>query len=145
MTVAAKTAFGNSLWMAPDGSAVVKIAELISLNPPKLSRDTMDVTTHDSPAGAQEVIAAGTYSPGEISGQIHYIAGSPGDDAMLAAMTGGGLHDFKIVVKSGAGTEDQTCSGYVTEYGPDDMAPDGKQTASFSIKVSGPITQVPTV
>lgn len=141
MTTAAKKNFGNTFWMAAHLSPVVKIAELLSIDPPVMSRDMIDATSHDSAGGAEEVIAEGTYDPGEIKGQMHYIAGSTGDDAMIAALAGGTLMDFKIVVKAAAGTEDMTGSGYVTSYGPDGMATKGKQTAAFSLKVSGGITQ----
>lgn len=144
MTTAAKTAFGAELWMVVGGGTLAKVAEVRTINPPKRSRETLDATTHDSPAGAKEMIAAGTYDPGDVSGSINYIAGSPGDDAFIAAVTGDVLYDFKIVAKSAAGTEDMNFSGFVTEYGPDDMPTDGMQTASFSIKVSGPITQAPS-
>ncbi|MGX7926460.1 phage tail tube protein [Tsuneonella sp. HG094] len=144
MTTAAKTAFGAELWMGPAGGPVVKIAELLSVNPPRISRETIDVTTHDSPAGAQEFITGGIYDPGEVSGSIHYIAGSAGDDAMIAAVTDGVIRDFKIVAKSAADTEDLTFSGFITEYGVDELATNGKQTASFTAKVSGEITQAAT-
>lgn len=141
MTVAAKTSFGAELWMVAAGGTLAKVAEVKSLNPPKLTRATIDVTTHDSPLGAREFITEGIYDPGEVSGSINYIAGSAGDDVMLAAMTSGALYDFKVVLKSAADTEDMEFSGFLTEYGPDAQETEGVQTASFSIKVSGAITQ----
>ncbi len=142
MTVAAKKSFGAQLLMAADGvTPLVLVAELLTLQPPVLERATIDVTTHDSAGQAMEFITEGIYDPGEVSGQVHYIAGSAGDDAMITALTGGGLHDFEIVLKAASSTEDQTFSGYVTSYGPDQMEINGKQTASFTIKVTGAITQ----
>ncbi|WP_411340311.1 phage tail tube protein [Sphingopyxis sp. J-6] len=144
MTVAAKTSFGAELWMAVSGGSLAKVAELKSLTPPKHSRGTIDVTTHDSPAGAREFITEGVYDTGEVSGSIHYIAGSAGDDAMLTAVTGGAKHDFKVVLKSAADTEDLEFEGFVTEYGPDDQPVEGVQMASFTVKVSGAIAQAAT-
>lgn len=141
MTTAAKISFGSELWMGPAGGTLVKIAELLTVSPPRRSRETIDATTHDSAGGAQEFIAAGIYDPGEVSGSVNYIAGSSGDDAMIAAVTDGVLRDFKIVAKSAADTEDLSFSGFVTEYGVDELPVDGKQTASFTIKVSGEIDQ----
>lgn len=141
MTTAAKTNFGKELWMAPAGDTLVKVAELRSVTPPKRSRGTLDATTHDSTAGAQEFITEGIYDPGEISGSLNYVAGSAGDAAMIAAVTSGELHDFKIVVKSASDTEDMEFSGFMTSYGPDDAPTTGIQTATFAAKVSGPITQ----
>lgn len=137
----AKTAFGAELWAVADGGSLAKIAKLVSVNPPRPSRGVIDITAHDSTAGAMEFITEGVYDPGEVSGQINYIAGSAADDLFLAAVTGGGLYDFKIVVKAASGTEDMTFSGYVSSYGVDDLPTNGKQTASFAIKVSGAVTQ----
>jgi hypothetical protein len=140
MTANAKTSFGSALWMAPDGSALVKIAELLTVSPGGLTRDTIDVTTHDSAGGAMEYISSGVFDAGEVSGQVHYIAGSTQDDAFLTAL-GGGLQDFKIVVKAATGTEDISFSGFVTSYQLDELPVDGKQAASFTIKVTGARTQ----
>jgi predicted secreted protein len=141
MTTAAKITFGSELWMGPAGGTLVKVAELLSVAPPRRSRATIDATTHDSTGGAQEFIAAGIYDPGEVSGSVNYIAGSTGDDAMIAAVTDGVKRDFRIVAKSSADTEDLDFSGFVTDYGIDELPVDGKQTASFTIKVTGVIDQ----
>jgi predicted secreted protein len=145
MTVAAKTAFGSIFCMVAAPTAVVtathKIAELLSLQPPQWERGTMDVTTHDSAGQAREFIAEGVYDAGEISGQVHYIAGSAGDTLMLAAMTGGTTMNCKCVLKAATGTQDLTFQGILTAYQPDDMEVDGKQTAAFTIKITGAVTQ----
>lgn len=140
MTVSAKTARGAELWMGPAEGTLVQVAELLTIDPPVASRDTIDVTSHDSADGAAEVIVEGIYDPGEIKGQVHYIANSAGDIAMLLAMTGGALQDFKIVLKGASTDRKQEFSGFLTSYGPDGMEVRGKQTASFGAKVSGPIT-----
>lgn len=139
----AKTSLGAELHMGASGGSLTEVAELLSLSPPQRTRETIDATTLAS-TGAQEFIASGVYSPGEVSGQVHYIAGSAGDDAMIAAVTDGVIRDFMIVVKAATGTEDMEFSGYVTAYGVDELTIDGKQTASFTIKVSGAHTQAPS-
>lgn len=145
MTTAAKTTFGTKLFLAAAPTApTTLLPELLSLTPPAAARDMIDVTTHDSPAGAEEVIVEGTYNPGEISGQMHYIAGAAGDVLMLGAVTAGTLMNFKVQVKGATGTFDRTGSGYVTEYSIDDMPVKGKQAASFTIKVTGAVTQAAT-
>lgn len=145
MTTAAKITFGTELWMAPSGTdPLVKIGELITVTPPTQTRANIDATTHDSPAGAQEYIVEGTFDPGQIQGQVNYIAGSAGDTAMITALTSGALQDFKIVEKGAASTYDTTFSGFLTSYGPDAMPTNGKQTASFQAKVSGPVAKAAT-
>lgn len=142
MTVAAKTAFGAKVFMDPaPTAAATAVAELLSVTPPKQSRDMIDATTHDSPAGAEEVIVEGTYDPGVLQLSMNYIAGSAGDTAMTLAMTGGALQNVRLQVKTAAGLQNWTFSGYVTEYGPDDLPVKGKQTSTMSLKVSGAITK----
>ncbi|BEV02202.1 phage tail tube protein [Novosphingobium olei] len=136
----AKTSLGAELHMGASSGALTEVAELLSLTPPQRSRETIDATTLSS-TGAQEFLAAGIYDPGEVSGQVHYIAGSAGDDAFIMAVTDGVIRHFKIVVKAATGTEDMEFSGFVTAYGVDELTIDGKQTASFTIKVSGAYTQ----
>ena len=146
MTTAAKTTFGNKLFLAPaSGGTLTSVAELLSFDPPASARGTIDVTTHDSAGGAEEVIVEGTYDPGEIKGQVHYIGGSAADLAMITAMTSGALQNFKIQMKSAAGTIDRTGSAYLTNYGPDGQSVKGKQTAAFTLKVTGGVTQAATV
>lgn len=142
MTTAAKTTFGTKVYMdaAPTAAATL-IGELLTVTPPKMSRATIDATSHDSVAGAEEVIAEGTYDPGQMPLTVNYIARSAADLAMTAAMTGGALQNVKVQVKTAAGVENWTFSGIVTDYGPDDMPVKGKQTATMTLKVSGAITK----
>lgn len=144
MTTAAKRSFGIELWFAPEGETVVKIAELKTLNPPKRSRGTIDVTTHDSPEGAMEFITEGLYNTGEVSGTVHYGVDADQDEAFIDAVESGDLLDIKIVMKSETGTEDQEFQGFMTEFGPNGQEVEGVQMADFGIKVSGGITNSPS-
>lgn len=140
MTVAAKLSKGAELWLCPSGGTLVLVAELLSVDPPKKTRDTIEVTTHDS-GQAMEYLSDGVYDGGEINAQVHYIAATAGDTAMLTAMTTGAKQDWKIVVKNAATTTAITGSGYLTVYGPDGLSVKGKQTAAISLKVTGAATQ----
>lgn len=136
----AKAAFGIEFWMVPDGGSLVKLGELITLNPPPFARETIDATTHDSSGGAMEKIASGVYEVGAISGQIHYEPDSTQDDALVLAMTGGALQDFKIVFPTGTPKKNLTGSGYLTEYAPQDMPVAGKLVANFTFMPTGAVT-----
>jgi hypothetical protein len=142
MTTAAKVTFANKVYMDPAPTAAATlVAELLSITPPKQSRGMIDATTHDSIGGAEEVISEGTYDPGTMTLSVNYIARTVGDIAMTLSMTSGALQNIKLLVKTATGFESWTFSGYVTEYGPDDMPVKGKQTASLTLKVSGAITK----
>lgn len=141
MTAAAKPSFGNSLLICPAGGTLVAVAELLSIEPPKTARDTIDVTTHDSSGGAMEYIAEGVYETGEVKGTLHYVPNSTFDVAALLAITTGAKQDVKIIAKGASGNRQKTFSGFLIEYGPDGFEVKGKQTASFSIKVTGVVTE----
>jgi hypothetical protein len=69
-------------------SSLVMVAELISLHPPPDTRDTVDVTTHDSETDANggvpmEFIGEPVYDPGDFTFKINYIMDSPGDLMIL--------------------------------------------------------------
>ena len=143
MTAAvAKNSFGNQMSMGPAGGTLVLIADTFMVDPPKLSRGTIDVTSHDSAGGAAEFISEGVYDAGEMSVRGHYVANSTGDQAMMTALTDGVKRDFKVTEK-GTGTIKTTFSGIVTAYGPDGHEIRGKQTFSATIKVTGAITKAP--
>ncbi len=142
MTTAAQPTFGNQVWIAPHGETLVKVAELLTFGAPKPARSMMDATSHDSPGGAEEVIPEGTFNPGTVNGQQHYIAGSATDLAFRSAMLEATFVDVKIVMKGADGVPyNQTFSGYVTSYGPDDQPVKGKQAASWALQISGEVEQ----
>ncbi|MBM3928743.1 MAG: hypothetical protein FJ335_09830, partial [Sphingomonadales bacterium] len=101
MTVAAKTNFGQKVFMDPAPTAAATlVAELVSVKLPGATRGTQDATTHDSPGGAMEFIADGTYDPGDMTVKVKFIAGSSGDLAFNTAMTTGALQNVKCHTKS---------------------------------------------
>lgn len=145
MTAAAKDTRGTILKLVATGGSLAPIAELTSITPPALTRGTIDVTTHDGATEAMEFIADGVYDPGEISCEGHLIAGTAADDLFIAAVTGGGVYDFEIVIKAATGTESLEGKCIVTSYAPGDMpVAGGKQTFSATMKVTGAIAQAAT-
>lgn len=57
-----------------DGAATevfTTIADVTSLNPPNISRETLDVTSHDSPNGWMQFLGS-LKDPGEVSADVNY-------------------------------------------------------------------------
>lgn len=135
--------FGTTLKLGPTGESRTALSKVVTITPPKLSRNAVDSTHHASVDGAMEFIPDGIYNPGQLTGTINYIAGDADDDLLLAAALGG-VYDFEFTANAESGTETFIRSGVMTEYGPDELPVSGKQTASFSIQLSGPGTQAPT-
>lgn len=105
----------------------------------------MEVTNHCTSGGTREFIA-GLADPGELSATILYEPGSATDLLILEHITSRETREFKIVLVSPDGTtEDATGSVILTAYEPDDAPVDGRREATITGKVTGAMTQAPTV
>jgi len=131
---------GAELWLGTAANAMTKVANLTSVTPPSKSRTTLDATVHDSPEDADEVITDGIVTSSEISATIDYEAGSDGDTKLDEAVTTGALQFFRVVTKTTAGKRQRSGKGYVLTYSVDAQPVRGKQTATVTIKPTGPIT-----
>lgn len=142
MTAAAKKTFANEFWFGPVAGPLVKIAELDNIEPPQQERGIIEVTTHDSAAGAKEFISEATYDPGEVTIGGVFIANDAGDAAFDAAFADGLPRGWKIVEK-GASTNRQRAGTCVltTPYNPEGYELDGLQRFTATMKVSGAITK----
>src|SRR5690606_39782147 len=89
------------------------IADMPSLNPPGMSRETIDVTSHDSPDAWMEFLG-GLKDPGEVSADINY---QPA------------LHDVLV-----SDFEDKAPRNYKIVFPDDDVAP---TTRSFKALLTG--------
>lgn len=125
-------AFSTSLSRG-DGSGADEtfepIANITSLTPPGISRETLDVTSHDSPNGYMEFLG-GLKDPGEVSFDVNY---DPAEHDKL-------VEDFEEdnPVNYEVAFPDGTVWGFgaiLTGFEPE--APyDDKLTASLTLKVT---------
>lgn len=125
-------AFGTQL-LRGDGAATevfVKIADVTSLTPPGLSRETHDVTSHDSVDGWME-FTGGLKDPGETSADINY---QPSEhDDLVGDFEDAAARHYKIVFPDGTSW---AFNALLTGFEPD--APyDDKLSASVTWKVTG--------
>lgn len=112
------------------------IANCTSIKPPGISRNTLDVTAHDSP-GAWAEFVGGIKDGGEFSTDVNY---DPEEhDALLDDLDEDDPVNYKITFPSGAVW---AFAAILTGFEPD--APfDGKLAASLKWKVSGLPTFTP--
>lgn len=139
----AKPTFGTTLKMGVDKASATAITKTVTISPPKSSRDAQDATTHASADGAMEFIPDGVFNPGQLTGTINYVAGDADDDEFIAAFASDEVYYFEFTANAEGGKEVFECFGVMTEYGPDELPTSGKQTASFSIQISGKPAQAP--
>jgi len=137
---------GNVLKLTNAAGALIALANLVSIKPPTEVVETIE-TTHQGSGGIKEYIA-GLTEPGDISGTVHYLAGSPTDLLLREHRASKECRAFEITVptKDAAGEPKVvTVTGMVviTNYEPDDSPIGGVRVATFTGKVSGGTTETP--
>jgi predicted secreted protein len=125
-------AFGTTL--SYFDSTYIPIARITSLSLPGMSRETYDVTSHDSTGKWREFVA-GVKDAGDISGSINLIPGT--DFTIFSTLFGEETaYTWQIITPDGQIVE---FDGFLTAFSGD--APfDGKFEADFTIKITGAVT-----
>jgi len=121
----------------------VKVAEVVNVSPPALSRDSVQATHTDSPGGAHEYIP-GLRDGGECTVTVNFLPAN----ATQGNASGGLLHDYnnqdvarnyRVTFPNSPATT-WTFAGFITGFQP--VAPiDDRMTAEITFKVTG----VPTI
>jgi predicted secreted protein len=134
--MAGRDAFGTLLQRGDDAGAVfTTIANVTSIGGPERSRDTIDVTAHDSPGGWMEFVGS-LKDGGEISCDINY------DPAEVTHDLDDDFDDvdprhWRIVILPD--TEDEhtwALTAILTKLG-DEFPYDDKMARSLTLKVTG--------
>lgn len=125
-------AFGTTLNRGDGESSetFAPIANVTGISPPGISRDTYDVTAHDSDEGWREFIG-GLKDGGEVSIDVNY---NPAvHDTLLADFDDVDPRNYNVTFPDGS---EWSFPAILTGFEPD--APhDGKLAASLSFKVAG--------
>lgn len=126
--------FGTALQRGDGGSPEVftTIANVTSIKPPAMERETIDVTAHDSADGWMEFVG-GLKDGGEVSADVNY---DPADhDAIVADFEDDAARNYRIVFPDADATTwsfSAILTGFETEAPYDD-----KLSASLTWKVTG--------
>lgn len=148
----AKDAFGTLLQISTSQSSsagFITLGEVRNLKGPELGRKTNEVTSHDSPSGAEEHLP-GIRTGGTVSGTVNYTPSTTttGTTGILAARyfqesiktglppTNTTQKEFFKLLFSVDTANPWTFSGIPTKFAPDAPA-DGALTADFEIKTTG--------
>lgn len=138
MTTAAIWAYGSILQIG-DGAVSENfsaIAEITELTPPSMSRDDIDVTSHQSSDGYREFIS-GLRDGGEVSFKANWLptnSTQDGTTGVLESFNDNVNHNWKVILPSTLITI--SFVGFVTEFNPD-LPIDAQADLSCTIKVSG--------
>lgn len=141
MTSSAFWAFGSILQLGNGATPEVfsAIAEITELVPPKMSKDSIEVTNHDSTNAWREFLP-GMRDGGEVTLTANWLptnATQDGTTGILESFTDDDNHNWKIIAPDTIITI--SFSGHVTAFEPElPMEEQGK--LSVTIKISGPVT-----
>lgn len=126
--------YGTKIGLGNSASPIVynKIAEVLSISGPELSRETLEVTSLDSTA--KEYIA-GLQDGGSISLEMNWISGNSYQQAMRALVTSGSSANFLIEWPNSPKTRVSFTA--VAESWAINTEPNAAITASMSLKISG--------
>jgi len=131
-------AFGTILQMGDGATSetFTAIAELTEINPPQMSKDSIEVSNHSSPSRYREFLA-GMKDGGTVSGKGNWLPNNATHDentGLLESFTDDSNHNWKLVLPDSLGTF--SFVGHLTSFNPE--TPLTAQGAlSFSIKISG--------
>ncbi|WP_442803374.1 phage tail tube protein [Streptomyces pseudogriseolus] len=118
-----------------DGAATevfTTIADVTSLNPPNISRETLDVTSHDSPNGWMQFLGS-LKDPGEVSADVNYQPDK--HDLLVSDFEDATPRNYRIVFPDADSTTWEF-PAILTAFEPETPY-DDKATASLTWKVSG--------
>jgi hypothetical protein len=135
----AVAAFGTVLKLGDGGETEVftSIGEVTDLNHSGYSATTEDATHHESPSATMESIAT-LIDPGSISGTLNWVPGDTANLAVEAAMKTRAKKNFEM--SNTTMSRRWIFAGIVTSF--DRAFPvQGKATATFEIRITGPVTE----
>lgn len=121
--------------------AWVAVAEIVSVTPPSMTRDTVDATHAESEEKWREYIP-GLRDGGEVSLEVNFIPDGPGTETIMATFNKDEVVTCRIIFPDGdpdASPITATVwqfSGFCTNFAP--TAPfDNKMSATVTFKLSG--------
>lgn len=138
MTSSAIWAYGSILKLGNGAATEVfsEIAEITELKPPAMSKDAIDVTSHDSSDGYREFIS-GMRDGGEVTFKANWLPNNATHDettGLLESFNDNDLHNWEIDLPGSILTI--AFSGFLTAFEPD-LPIEEQAQLSGTIKVSG--------
>lgn len=132
---------GSVIKIGDNGSPVsyTTIGKVTDFSAPQLSRAAIDTTDL---ADESKTFISGIVDGGEVTFTVNTDYADSGQDAVRAAFVAGSLYDWKIEVTDEASTTTTIeFDGFVSAVGGPSGSVDEKLTTSFTVKVSGTITE----
>jgi predicted secreted protein len=141
MPSAAFWGYGSTFQLGDGATPEVftSIAEIRDMKPPKMKRDSSDVTSHGSTGGWREFLP-NLRDGGEVAIEANWLPNNVTQDEVTGvyeAFTDNVNHNWKIILPDTILTI--AFAGHITAFEPETPL-DNHGKLSFTIKVSGPVT-----
>lgn len=137
----AKIGYGTILKVGATFAAItadVSLAQVTNVPPPSMSRDSLDVTSQDSPDFTLEFIP-GMVDPGEMSFDINWEPGNATDDVLLEMFAEQETRLFSITFTQVSPNRVCQFRAFLKSYEPSIPTKEA-MTNTLSLQRSGPIT-----
>ena len=135
-------AYGSELKIGDDGSVTnyTKVAEIIDIGGPKMSRDTIEVTSQDSADGYREFIS-GLKDAGEVNVSANWLPAAEthdGSTGVLSKFDGDAVTKWQIITASdgSGGRLTIAFSAIVTNFNVD-LPLEEQAKMDFTLKITG--------
>ncbi len=118
------------------GGPYTDIAELRDIDLPELTRNLIDVSTHNNTTFFEEILPSALKRISEMSFMINYLAANATHDedtGLLALQLNATKKHFQVRFPAASGNKDWRFAGYVIGFKPSGQV-DGAQTANVRIK-----------
>jgi len=117
-------------------AAYTALVGVLGVTPPATAIDSIDGTQMDS--GRDREFVPGLRDPGEMQITLHHVQSSATDDFIEAWIA---ASEKRSVILTYGNTQTVTASAFPTNYAPGELTPEGKHTATLTLKVSGSKTR----
>lgn len=134
------TAYGTLIKYGDGASPEVftTVDECYQIGPLTGSKDTVDMTHHESPGGWAEFLLSGVTEGQEIAVEANEVYNNVSQDEVRSRHTAGSLDNWRLVFNSGA-TETFPALVIMTETDASDIR--GKVIFRFTLKIAGQSTR----
>src|SRR5262245_47214844 len=120
----------------------VTVAEIVTLKPPQLSRNEVEVSNHNE---GQEAKILGMLRKGQVTGTLNWLPNDPTHsdlaDGMLADILANKKRNWRITFPP-LGLPNWTMSARVQLFDPQEVGVDAAMQVAFALTIGGPITMV---
>lgn len=142
MTTGASIGWKSQFWLDDGSNVLTQILGVLTIDPPTVETGEAETTDLEATNRFRTFIPT-LKDPGTITVTLNYVGNSASDVIIRAAATDLVTRDWEIVYSDNAGAVGRQISGtgYVSSISEPQISIDGVKTYSFTIRISGAVTE----